>query len=77
MHKYSARVSKTQQSYSSRHEFKIRLEEIFFCNMASRDLEKEFDPTQWSSRIKDSKELLESHVEFGNTGKSLILKEII
>lgn len=37
--------------------------------MASRDLEKEYDPTQWSSRIKDPKELLKSHVEFGNTGK--------
>lgn len=31
----------------------------------SRDLEKEYDPTQWSERIKDPKELLASHVEFG------------
>lgn len=36
--------------------------------MASRDLEKEFDPTRWSSRFKDSKELLKNHLEFGNTG---------
>jgi hypothetical protein len=36
--------------------------------MASRDLEKEFDPTQWSSRFSDPKKLLESHVEFGNRG---------
>lgn len=36
--------------------------------MASRDLEKEFDPTQWSSRIIDPKLLLETHVEFGNRG---------
>jgi len=34
--------------------------------MASRDLEKEYDPTQWSSRITNPKELRESHVEFGN-----------
>jgi hypothetical protein len=38
-------------------------------NMASRDLEKEFDPTQWSTRIGDPKKLLESHVEFGNRGE--------
>jgi hypothetical protein len=37
----------------------------------SRDLEKEYDPTQWSERIKDPKELLASHVEFGKTGKIL------
>lgn len=42
--------------------------------MASRDFEKEFDPTQWSSRIKDSKELLASHLEFGNTGKLIKFK---
>lgn len=34
--------------------------------MASRDLEKEFDPTQWSTRFTNAKELLASHVEFGN-----------
>lgn len=34
--------------------------------MASRDLEKEFDPTQWSTRITDPKALLENHREFGN-----------
>lgn len=38
--------------------------------MASRDLEKEYDPTQWSTRITDPKKLLESHVEFGNRGKT-------
>lgn len=37
--------------------------------MASRDIEKEYDPRLWSSRITDPKELLESHVEFGNRGK--------
>lgn len=37
--------------------------------MASRDLEKEFDPTQWSSRFDEPKELLQSHVEFGNQGE--------
>lgn len=37
--------------------------------MASRDIEKEYDPTQWSSRFTDPKELLKNHVEFGNTGK--------
>lgn len=37
--------------------------------MASRDLEKEYDPTQWSKRISDPKKLLESHVEFGNRGE--------
>lgn len=36
--------------------------------MASRDLEKEFDPRLWSSRFSDPKELLQNHVEFGNTG---------
>ncbi|KAG5677521.1 hypothetical protein PVAND_007276 [Polypedilum vanderplanki] len=35
--------------------------------MTSRDLEKEYDPTQWSQRIKDPKELLASHIEYGNT----------
>lgn len=39
--------------------------------MTSRDIEKEFDPTQWSTRITDSKELLANHVEFGKRGKSL------
>jgi hypothetical protein len=38
--------------------------------MASRDLEKEFDPTQCSKRIADPKELLASHVEFGNRGEN-------
>lgn len=38
--------------------------------MASRDIEKEYDPRFWSSRITDPKKLLESHVEFGNTGKN-------
>lgn len=40
-----------------------------FDKMASRDLEKEFDPTQWSQRITDPKKLLENHVEFGNRGE--------
>ena len=35
----------------------------------SRDLEKEFDPTQWSKRITDPKELLKNHVALGNTGE--------
>lgn len=34
------------------------------------DLDKEFDPTQWSTRITDPKELLAKHVEFGNKGES-------
>jgi len=38
--------------------------------MSSVDLEKEFDPTQWSTRITDPKELLANHVEFGNRGES-------
>lgn len=37
--------------------------------MASRDLEKEFDPKQWSTRFTDPKKLLDSHVEFGNRGE--------
>lgn len=37
--------------------------------MASRDLEKEYDVTQWSTRITDPKKLLDSHVEFGNRGE--------
>lgn len=41
--------------------------------MSSRDLEKEYDPTQWSQRITDSKKLLQSHVEFGNTGGYYII----
>lgn len=36
--------------------------------MASRDLEKEFDPTQWSNQNVEPKELLANHVEFGNRG---------
>jgi hypothetical protein len=40
--------------------------------MTSRDLEKEYDPTQWSSRITNPKELLATHVEFGNRGKQSI-----
>jgi hypothetical protein len=39
--------------------------------MSTLDLEKEFDPTQWSTRITDPKELLANHVEFGNRGESL------
>lgn len=34
--------------------------------MASRDLEKEYDPTQWTKRFDNPKELLQSHVDFGN-----------
>lgn len=41
--------------------------------MAGRDLEKEYDPTQWSSRIADPKELRQSHVEFGNRGECCLL----
>lgn len=37
--------------------------------MASRDLEKEFDARQWSTRITDPKELLANHIEFGNRGE--------
>lgn len=40
--------------------------------MTSRDLEKEYDPAQWSQRIKDPKELLENHIEYGNTGLLLL-----
>jgi hypothetical protein len=36
--------------------------------MTSRDLEKEFDATQWSKRNADAKELLQNHIEYGNTG---------
>lgn len=32
---------------------------------STRDLEKEYDPTQWSKRFDDPKALLASHVEFG------------
>lgn len=37
----------------------------------SRDLEKEFDTKQWSSRITDPKELKANHVDFGNRGDNL------
>lgn len=40
--------------------------------MAPRDLEKEYDPTQWTKRFDDPKELLESHKDFGNQGEYLI-----
>lgn len=33
-----------------------------------RDLEKEYDPTQWTKRFECSKELLINHVAFGNRG---------
>ena len=36
--------------------------------MSSRDLEKEYDATQWSQRITDPVELLQSHDEYSNTG---------
>lgn len=42
--------------------------------MGSRDLEKEYDPTQWSQRYTDPKELLASHVEFGNQGEHFEVK---
>ncbi|CRL06829.1 CLUMA_CG019545, isoform A [Clunio marinus] len=34
--------------------------------MASRDLEKEYDPREWTTRFGSAKELLDNHVEFGN-----------
>lgn len=71
MNKYSSKVSKNSSCFQAA----TSLERTFFKNkMASRDFEKEFDPTQWSSRIKDSKELLASHLEFGNTGKLIKFK---
>ena len=36
--------------------------------MSSRDLEKEYDATQWSQRITDPVELLQAHDDYSNTG---------
>ncbi|KAL7047430.1 hypothetical protein ACKWTF_002903 [Chironomus riparius] len=35
--------------------------------MSSRDLEKEYDTTQWSQRITDPVELLQAHDDYSNT----------
>lgn len=39
--------------------------------MSSRDLEKEYDATQWSQRITDPVELLQAHDDYSNTGDEL------
>lgn len=36
---------------------------------ATRDLEKEFNPSQWSKRILNPQEFLANHVEFGRNGE--------
>lgn len=42
--------------------------------MSSRDLEKEYDATQWSQRITDPVELLQAHDDYSNTGDKFTRK---
>jgi hypothetical protein len=67
LHSLDQALKRSEQKRES----KVKTNQVSSRMAATRDLEKEFDPTQWSKRITNPQELLASHVEFGRKGEGV------